>query len=170
MNILKSNSTLFVIYIHIDDDIRLDGRPFSFKRWRYEINVLFMLLSALCLFLGAYWFLLSVSLVTVRTHGATRLTHPRRSLSRDPWKVYTVLSYITMMVVRMVFCMIITQVFCTKFPKHFEMFLFDAVLDPIKAYVHCFGPFLLHCWINFSLCGGIVDLHRGGRLCVSHFL
>ena len=91
-----------------------------------------------------YCLLMFVSLVTARTRGATRLTQPRKSLSSDPWTVYIVLSYITMMVGRMVFCMIITQVFDARFTKHIELILFDAFLDPIKAHVHCFGTFLLH--------------------------
>ena len=131
--------------------------------------MLFMFLSALCLSPGFYWLLLSVSMVTSRTCGANILTHPRRSLPRNPCTVYIVLSYITMMVGRVVFCMIITQFCGARFPKHFEMILFDAVLDPIKAHVHCFGPFLLHCWIHYALRGGIVYLHRGGRMFVSHF-
>ena len=102
-----------------------------------------MFLSALCLSPGFYWLLLSVSMVTSRTCGANILTHPRRSLPRNPCTVYIVLSYITMMVGRVVFCMIITQFCGARFPKHFEILLFDAVVDPIKAHGYCFGPFFV---------------------------
>ena len=56
---------------------------------------------------------------------------------------------ITMMDGRMVFCMRISQVCGSWFPKHVELFLSDAILNPIKTHVHCFGPFC--CIVEFMM-------------------
>ena len=50
-----------------------------------------------------------------------------------------------------------------------RLFLADAVLDPIKTNVNCFGSFLLDGPVGEALGGGIVNLRWGRRLRVTHF-
>ncbi len=47
-----------------------------------------------------------------------------------------------MMAWRMVFGMVVSKVFRTGSPVDDELFLSDAILDPIKTHVHGFGAFL----------------------------
>ena len=53
-------------------------------------------------------------------------------------------------------------------PVDQKLFLADAVLDPIKTHVNCFGAFLLDGLAGKSLVDGIVNLHWGRRLIVTH--
>ena len=50
------------------------------------------------------------------------------------------------------------------------MALADAVLDPIKTHVNCFGALLFDDLVGEALSGGIVDLHQGRRLRVTYFV
>ena len=54
-------------------------------------------------------------------------------------------------------------------PVDQKLFLADAVLDPIKTHVNCFGVLFFDGPIGKSLVGGIVNLHRGRSLRVTHF-
>ena len=47
-------------------------------------------------------------------------------------------------------------------------FLVDAVLDPIKTHVDCFRALLFDGPVGEALHGGIVNLHQGRRLRVTH--
>ena len=42
-------------------------------------------------------------------------------------------------------------------------------MDPIKTHVNCFGAFFFNGLVGKALGGGIVNLHRGRRLRVTHF-
>ena len=65
--------------------------------------------------------------------------------------------------------MVIAQVGRTRLPVDQKLFLADAVLDPIKTHVYCFGALLLHGPVGEALSGGIVNLHRGRTLRANHF-
>ena len=65
---------------------------------------------------------------------------------------------------------IISQVCRVWFPKDMEMFLFDLMLNSIKAHVRGFWSFLAYCIACNFVCGGIVSLRGCIWLCVTHFL
>ena len=58
----------------------------------------------------------------------------------------------------------------TPLPVNDELALFCSILDPIKSHFNCFGAFLLDCAIGKTYCSGVVELHWGGWLGMSHFL
>ena len=45
--------------------------------------------------------------------------------------------------------------------------LLDAVADPIKMHIHCFGSFLFHRFFGDATGRAVVGDHRGGRMGVS---
>jgi len=59
---------------------------------------------------------------------------------------------------RMVFGVIITQIFGSRAPVDEELFLAHAVLDPVEAHVDGFGPFLFDCVVGETGGGGVVGL------------
>ena len=73
-----------------------------------------------------------------------------------------------MMIRQMVLGMVIALVSRTGLPVD-QFFLADAVLDPIKMHVNFFGTLLFDGPVGEVLGGGIVNLHQGRRLRVTHF-
>ena len=50
-----------------------------------------------------------------------------------------------------------------------ELLLGLSILDPVEAHVDGFGSFLFDGFVGESDGGGVVDLHGGGRLGMTHF-
>ena len=69
----------------------------------------------------------------------------------------------------MMFGEVISAVSGAAPPIDMVLFLSDAVADPIKAHVHCFGVLLLHGFVGDAAGGAVVSDHRGGRLGVPQF-
>ena len=69
----------------------------------------------------------------------------------------------------MVFCYVIGDDVASGYPVNDELFLFDPVFDPVKPHVDFFGSSLLDCVVNETNSCRVVDLHRGGKLWMSHF-
>jgi hypothetical protein len=68
----------------------------------------------------------------------------------------------TMMLCRVMFCHVIGAVEGAFSPEDIELFLADAVANPIKAHVHCFGSFLFDGVVgNAGRCGVVRDQGRG---------
>ena len=70
----------------------------------------------------------------------------------------------------MVFGVVITNVGRARAPVDQELALACAILYPIETHVDSFRPFLFDGVIREALCSGVVDLHRGGGLWMTHFL
>jgi hypothetical protein len=58
----------------------------------------------------------------------------------------------------------------TWVPKYMELLLIDSILNPIRSHVHGLGFSLADFVVGKTIGGGIVNLNRGGRLRMSHFL
>ena len=58
----------------------------------------------------------------------------------------------------------------SRTPVDMELLLVYSVLDPIKMHVHRFGLALSNLFVGKTICRGIVNLDRGGRLWMAHFL
>ena len=71
---------------------------------------------------------------------------------------------------RMVFIVLIPEILVARLPVDDELDLFCSVLYPIKSHINCFGAFLFDCAIGKTYCSGVVNLHWGGWLEMSHFL
>jgi hypothetical protein len=71
---------------------------------------------------------------------------------------------------RVMFAEIVSAIGCAGFPKYVELFLADAVADPIETHVNGLGVFLLDGIVGQSSGGGVVSLEWRGRLLVSEFL
>jgi hypothetical protein len=68
-----------------------------------------------------------------------------------------------------VFSEIIGQVGRSWPPIYIALFLLYPVLYPIELHLHGFGFLLFDLFVGKTVGGGVVHLHRGGRLGVSHF-
>ena len=75
-----------------------------------------------------------------------------------------------MMVNRMVLCVEVTEVCCSRGPEDMELFLVYSVLDPVESHVDGLGSDLFAGAVGNGNCGGVVNLDRCGWLCMSHFL
>ena len=69
-----------------------------------------------------------------------------------------------------VFGVIITKVEGTGSVVDEELLLAFAVLDPVEAHVDGFGSFLFDGFVGEPHRGSVVDLDRGGRLGMAHFV
>ena len=69
----------------------------------------------------------------------------------------------------MMLCEVISFVGAAGLPINFELFLCDAVLDPIKSHVHGFGSFLLQFHVGEADSSCVIDFNRRGRLWMAHF-
>ena len=65
---------------------------------------------------------------------------------------------------------VVSKVFFAFAPIYQKLFLFDAVLHPVKSHVDGFGPSLLYGFIGETDGSGVVSNDMGGWLWVSHFL
>ena len=56
-------------------------------------------------------------------------------------------------------------------PVEVELFLINAIFEPMVSHVESFGPFHAHCGVENTMCCRVVGLKRsaGGRLFVAHF-
>jgi hypothetical protein len=68
------------------------------------------------------------------------------------------------------FAEIVSTIGRAGFPKYVELFLADAIADPIKAHVDGLGVFLLDGILGQASGGGVVGLEWRGWLFVSEFL
>ena len=64
----------------------------------------------------------------------------------------------------MVFCEVISTVGGSLSPNEKSLTLTDAVADPMKMHIYCFGSFLFHIFIGNAGGNDVVGDHRGGRL------
>ena len=71
---------------------------------------------------------------------------------------------------RMVLSRIVSKVRVPRSPEDKEFFLTNAILDPVKVHIHCFGSFNLDCGIGEASGGGIIRLDGGRWLRVAKFL
>jgi hypothetical protein len=69
-----------------------------------------------------------------------------------------------------VLCEIVGQVGTSWPPIDIKLLLLYHVLYPIESHLHCFGFLLFDLFVGKSVCGGVVNLDRGGWLGVSYFL
>ena len=80
-------------------------------------------------------------------------------------------SHVAMVRRRMMFRPVVGIVRGAGAPIKSELLLVDAViLQPMETHIHGSGTFWLHPFVDDAFSGGIVNLNRGGRLFVSHFL
>ena len=65
---------------------------------------------------------------------------------------------------------VVSKVFFALAPIYQKLFLFDAVLHPVKSHIDGFGPSLFDGFIGKSDGSGVVRDDMGGWLWVPHFL
>ena len=65
---------------------------------------------------------------------------------------------------------IVSKVSVYRSPEDKEFFLTNAILDPVKVHIHCFGAFNLDGGIGEASGGGIIRLNGGRWLRVAKFL
>jgi hypothetical protein len=70
---------------------------------------------------------------------------------------------------RVVFCEVVGKVGRTGSPVDLELLLADAVLYPVESHVHGLRFLFFDLFVGKSICGGVVNLYRGGWLWVFHF-
>ena len=63
---------------------------------------------------------------------------------------------------------VICEVFGAFSPVDEKLALFDAISDPIKSHVHCFGTTLFDGLVADAGCAGVVGLNGSGGLRVTH--
>ena len=68
------------------------------------------------------------------------------------------------------FSNIVSQVFLSWFPVDVELFLVDAVTDPVEAHVNGFRPLEFDVVICDACSGRVIDLDGSGWLWVAHFV
>ena len=73
-------------------------------------------------------------------------------------------SHWSMVPYRVVFCVVVCQVFLSLSPEYAGMVLSDSISDPIKYHVYCSRSFLLCHFVDYYVCRCIVRCHRCGWL------
>ena len=63
---------------------------------------------------------------------------------------------------------VICEVFGAFSPVDEKLALFDAISDPIKSHVHCFGTSLFNGLVADAGCAGVVGLDGSGGLRMTH--
>ena len=65
---------------------------------------------------------------------------------------------------------VVSQVEFSFLPLDVELALFDSVLYPVEAHVHCFGPLEFHASIGKAIGGGVIGCYVCGvGLWSAHF-
>ena len=77
-------------------------------------------------------------------------------------------AHVSVVADRVVFGVVVGQVSGGSIPKHSELVLGDSVLNPPKAHVHGFGPFLFDQAVGKASGDGVVRHDVRGRLGVAH--
>ena len=67
-------------------------------------------------------------------------------------------------------CKVICQISVTGPPVHFELFLSDSVLDPVKSHVHGLGAVLFDLLVGESCQSSVVNLDWSRRLGMTHLV
>ena len=70
----------------------------------------------------------------------------------------------------MVLSCIVSKVKVSRSPENKELFLTNAILDPVEIHIHCLGSFNLDGEIGEASGGGIIRLDWGRWLGVAKFL
>ncbi len=80
-------------------------------------------------------------------------------------------SHVAMVRRRMMFRPVVGVVRGAGAPVKSKLFLVDAAIpQPMETHIHGFDTFWLDPFVDDAFGSGIVDLNRGGRLFVPHFL
>ena len=78
-------------------------------------------------------------------------------------------TYLLIMISWKVFCRIISQVVCPRFPEHEKLYLFDAIYDPIENHVNVVWATLFGVTICDAYCRCILWDDGSGQWGVLHF-